>query len=116
MYATVVALTERSQPCIYLLTSANFLIPNKPLLLLKDPVCCKKELHKAGCANIRYVKATKDSVMVSVPCQDASKLSCDLKVTFLESIITSKPWLFLELSGVLTLILMLAPIYRNFRV
>ena len=64
---------------------------NRPARLLKDPVCRKKELDKAGCANIRYVKATKDSVMVSVPSQDALKLSCDLKVNFPESIITSKP-------------------------
>ena len=55
--------------------------------------------------------------MVSVPCQDASKLSCDLKVNFPESIITSKPWrFFLELSGVWTLILMLVPTHWTFRV
>ena len=69
----------------------TIVIKNPPTLLLKDPVCRKKEFDKTGCANIRYVKATKDSVMVSVPCQDASKLSCDLKVNFPESIITSKP-------------------------
>ena len=33
--------------------------------------------------------------MISVPCQDASKLSCDLKVNYPESIIASKPWRFL---------------------
>ena len=65
-----------------------------PALLLKDPVCRKKEFDKTGCANIRYVKATKDSVMASVPCQDVSKLSCDLKVNISESIITSKPQRF----------------------
>ena len=69
----------------------TIVIKNPPTLLLKDPVCRKKEFDKTGCTNIRYVKVTKNSVMVSVPCQDASKLSCDLKVNFPESIITSKP-------------------------
>ena len=73
----------------------TIVIKKPPALLLKDPVCRKKEFDKTGCANIPYVKATKDSVMVWVPCQDASKLSCDLKVNFPESIITSKPRRFL---------------------